>query len=92
MASPDSDSSTPRGEAWVWFSGLGLIIGLGMVVGLLTLVVLNGASVFWAPPVPVAQLDDGRTIIGQLAQRRVRPGSSAADPRYERQYRSACAS
>ncbi|MEN9653513.1 MAG: hypothetical protein RL303_1233 [Verrucomicrobiota bacterium] len=86
MASPDSDSSTPRGEAWVWFSGLGLIVGLGMVVGLLTLVVLNGASVFWAPPVPVAQLDDGRTLIGQLAQRRVRPGSSAADPRYERQY------
>jgi phosphate transport system permease protein len=86
MVAPTSDSSTPRGEAWVWFSGLGLIIGLGMVIGLLTLVVLNGASVFWAPPVPVVQLDDGRTLIGQLAQRRVRPGSLATDPRYERQY------
>ena len=53
-----SDSSTPRGEAWVWFSGLGLIIGLGMVIGLLSLVLLNGAAVFWAPPVPVAQVDD----------------------------------
>jgi phosphate transport system permease protein len=81
-----SDSSTPRGEAWVWFSGLGLIIGLGMVVGLLALVLMNGATVFWAPPVPVAQVDDGRVLIGQLAQRRVRAGSPADHPVYERQY------
>ena len=49
-----SDSSTPRGEPFVWFTGLGLIIGLGMVVGLLSLVILNGVTVFWAPQVPVA--------------------------------------
>jgi phosphate transport system permease protein len=85
MATP-SDSSTPRGEAWVWFSGLGLIVGLGMVVGLLSLVLMNGATVFWAPPVPVAQVDDGRVLIGQLAQRRIRAGSPADQPRYERQY------
>jgi phosphate transport system permease protein len=85
MAS-SSDSSTPRGEAWVWFSGLGLIIGLGMVIGLLSLVLMNGATVFWAPPVPVAQVDDGRVLIGQLAQRRVRAGSPADRPVYERQY------
>ena len=85
MAS-SSDSSTPRGEAFVWFSGLGLIIGLGMVVGLLALVLMNGATVFWAPPVPVAQVDDGRVLIGQLAQRRIRAGSPADHPVYERQY------
>ncbi len=85
MSAP-SDSSTPRGEAWVWFSGLGLIVGLGMVIGLLSLVFLNGATVFWAPPVPVAQLDDGRALIGQLAQRRIRAGSPADQPKYERQY------
>jgi len=85
MANP-SDSSTPRGEAFVWFTGLGLIIGLGMVVGLLGLVLMNGATVFWAPRVPVAQVDDGRVLIGQLAQRRVRAGSPADQPRYERQY------
>ena len=62
MAS-SSDSSTPRGEAWVWFSGLGLIIGLGMVIGLLTLVLMNGATVFWAPPVPVAQIDGRATQV-----------------------------
>ena len=81
-----SDSSTPRGEAWVWFSGLGLIIGLGMVIGLLALVLMNGATVFWAPSVPVAQVDDDRVLIGQLAQRRIRAGSPADHPVYERQY------
>ncbi|GBL23266.1 probable ABC transporter permease protein YqgH [Opitutia bacterium] len=85
MAS-SSDSSTPRGESWVWFTGLGLIIGLGMVIGLLSLVIFNGVTVFWAPQVPVAQVDDGRTIIGQLAQRRIRAGSPADHPRYELQY------
>jgi phosphate transport system permease protein len=85
MANP-SDSSTPRGEAFVWFTGLGLIVGLGMVVGLLALVLMNGATVFWAPQVPVAQVDDGRVLIGQLAQRRIRAGSHADHPRYERQY------
>ena len=85
MAS-STDSSTPRGEAFVWFTGLGLIIGLGMVIGLLSLVIVNGITVFWAPQVPVAQVDDGRTLIGQLAQRRVRAGSPADSPRYELQY------
>ena len=85
MAS-SSDNSTPRGEAFVWFTGLGLIIGLGMVIGLLSLVIVNGITVFWAPQVPVAQVDDGRTLIGQLAQRRVRAGSPADHPRYELQY------
>lgn len=85
MAS-STDSSTPRGEAFVWFTGLGLIIGLGMVIGLLSLVIVNGITVFWAPQVPVAQVDDGRTLIGQLAQRRVRAGSPTDKPRYELQY------
>ena len=85
MAS-STDSSTPRGESWVWFTGLGLIIGLGMVIGLLSLVFVNGVTVFWAPQVPVALVDDGRTIIGQLAQRRIRAGSPADHPRYELQY------
>ena len=86
MALPDQDSATPRGEPWVWFSSLGLIVGLVMVLGLLGLVLMNGLSVFWAPPVPVVRLDDGTSLIGQLAQRRIRPGSPASAPRYERQY------
>ena len=57
-----------------------------MVFGLLGLVLLNGLAVFWAPPVPLVQLDDGSALLGQLAQRRIRPGSPAQAPRYERQY------
>lgn len=57
-----------------------------MIGGLLGLVLWNGVKVFWAPPVPEARLKDGRVLIGQLAQRRVKPSSPAGAPRYERQY------
>jgi len=86
MANQPSDSATPKGEPWVWFTSLGLLVGLARVVGLLGLVMVNGFSVFWAPEVPTIKLADGTTYIGQLAQRRIRPGSPASDPRYERQY------
>jgi phosphate transport system permease protein len=86
MANSPSDSATPKGEPWVWFTSLGLIVGLTMVVGLLGLVMVNGFAVFWAPEVPTVKLVDGTTHLGQLAQRRIRPGSPASDPRYERQY------
>lgn len=81
-----SDSASPRGEPFVWFTGLGLIVGLFMIAGLLGLVAWNGVKVFWAPPVPEARLKDGRVVLGQLAQRRIKPSSPAAAPRYERQY------
>ena len=86
MASQPTDSATPKGEPWVWFTSLGLIVGLTMVAGLLVLVLVNGLSAFWAPVVPTLKLSDGSTLIGQLAQRRIRPGSPASDPRFERQY------
>jgi phosphate transport system permease protein len=86
MSAHPADSATPKGEPWVWFTSLGLVVGLAMVVGLLGLVLVNGFSVFWAPEVPTVKLADGGTHIGQLAQRRIRPGSPAAAPRFERQY------
>jgi len=85
MSSP-SDNSTPKGEPWVWFTSLGLIIGLTMVAGLLGLVLINGFSVFWAPQVPTVKLKDGTEIVGQFVQRRIRSNSPASDPHYERQY------
>ena len=86
MASPTSDNSTPKGEPWVWFTSVGLLIGLSMVAGLLGLVLINGFSVFWAPQVPTVKFKDGTEIVGQFVQRRVRPNSPASDPQYERQY------
>ncbi len=86
MTQPAYDNSAPKGEPWVWFTSLGLIIGLTMVAGLLGLVLVNGFSVFWAPAVPTVKLSDGTVMMGQLAQRRVRPDSPASNPKYERQY------
>jgi phosphate transport system permease protein len=86
MASSTSDNATPKGEPWVWFTSVGLLIGLSMVAGLLVLVLVNGFSVFWAPQVPTVKLKDGTEIVGQFVQRRIRPNSPASDPQYERQY------
>ena len=86
MASSTADNSTPKGEPWVWFTSVGLLIGLSMVAGLLVLVLVNGFSVFWAPQVPTVKLKDGTEIVGQFVQRRIRPNSPASDPQYERQY------
>ncbi|MEY3958959.1 MAG: hypothetical protein RJA37_1562, partial [Verrucomicrobiota bacterium] len=80
------DSATPKGEPLVWFTSLGLVVGLVMIAGLLGVVILNGVSVFWAPPAAELRLKDGRVVLGQLAQRRVKPTSPADNPVYERQY------
>ncbi len=86
MTQVTNDTSAPKGEPWVWFTSLGLIVGLTMVAGLLALVLYNGFSVFWAPPVPTVKLSDGTVLMGQMAQHRVRPDSPASQPKYERQY------
>jgi phosphate transport system permease protein len=63
-----------------------LIVGLVMVAGLLSLVVGEGLRVFWPEPVAVTEFKEGKAIIGPVIQRRIRPGSPASAPVYERQY------
>jgi len=48
-------TAKPVGEKWVWFSSMGLAIGLMMVVVLLSLIIRNGFAVFW--PKPVAEIE-----------------------------------
>lgn len=86
MSSTPTTSTTARGEPWVWLTSLGLIVGLVMVAGLLSLVVSEGLRVFWPETVAVTELKEGRAIIGPMVQRRIRPGSPASAPVYERQY------
>jgi len=86
MSSTPTTSTTARGEPWVWLTSLGLIVGLVMVAGLLSLVVSEGLRVFWPEAVAVTELKEGRAIIGPMVQRRIRPGSPASAPVYERQY------
>lgn len=48
-----------KGEPYVWISSMGLTIGLMMVVGLLALIISQGASVFWPKSVALLTLKAG---------------------------------
>ncbi len=65
------------GEALVWLCGMGLSLGLLMVVGLLAVIVMNGASVFWPRQVvqmrfaedSPAKFMESKTIVGEVAKK-----------------------
>jgi ABC-type phosphate transport system auxiliary subunit len=56
MQSPDFPKQVYKtaGEPYVWFTGMGLTIGLLMVISLLSLIVMHGFQAFW--PQRVAQI------------------------------------
>ena len=49
----------PIGESFVWFTSMGLAIGLIMVVFLLFLIVSNGIRVFWPDETAVVKIKEG---------------------------------
>ncbi|ETW97622.1 MAG: hypothetical protein ETSY1_21900 [Candidatus Entotheonella factor] len=53
LDSPQNVQST-AGEPYVWFTGMGLTVGLLMVIALLGLIVANGFQAFW--PKRIAQI------------------------------------
>ena len=55
-------SARPRGETFVWVTGMGLAIGLTMILFLLGLVIHHGLDVFWPHSVALIEFrDDGTT-------------------------------
>jgi phosphate transport system permease protein len=54
------------GEAFVWFTSMGLTIGLSMVAFLLFSIITNGLQVFWPKKVMHLKLKDGSTVGGTL--------------------------
>ncbi len=54
-----SPSASPKGESFVWFTGLGLALGILLIAGLLGVILKNGLSVFWPAPVYNVNLDEG---------------------------------
>ncbi len=76
--------SQAAGEPYVWFTGMGLTIGLLMVIYLLGLILANGFSAFW--PKRVAQLALKETsavnvkgsniIAGEVVKKRQKAGRS----------------
>lgn len=78
---PSSKGLRPPGETWIWFTSLGLAIGLLMVAGLLGLIVRNGVGVFWPKPVVAVELKAGS--ISALAGTNILAGL-VADTRIKR--------
>ncbi len=70
----------PRGEPFVWFTGLGLSVGVILIAGLLLVIVRNGLAVFWPAPVHTIRLigdssagpTGGKTFAGSVTLKRLK--------------------
>ena len=62
------NSLTAHGEPSIWLNGGALAVAIFMIVGLLALVVVQGASTFW--PIPVVQVKTvaGQTLLGEVTR------------------------
>lgn len=54
-----------EGEPNAWLLGGALSLGIVMILGLLLLVVVNGAITFWPRPLEVVRLIDGTVVAGE---------------------------
>ncbi len=54
-----------EGEPLVWCLGGALALGIVMILGLLVLVLWNGATTFWPKPIEVVRLSDNTMIAGE---------------------------
>lgn len=79
--------TVPRGEPMVWFTSVGLTVGLAMIVFLLGLIVVKGLHVFWPKPVALVQLTEGSDagirgalhVAGTIERRQERKLLTSAD-------------
>lgn len=55
---------TARGEPMVWVMGAGLLSCIALIIGLLGLVVVQGASTFWPRPIDHVTLSSGEVFLG----------------------------
>ncbi len=58
-----------NGEPMIWLTGGALAVALAMIVGLLALVLCRGLATFWPQPLVQVRTFDGKTILGEVAQR-----------------------
>ena len=89
---PVSSKDRPIGESFVWFTSMGLTIGLIMVVFLLLMISANGIKVFWPDETAVIKLKEGSSarindqqyVAGNILKSQERMGSrGSADPQHE---------
>jgi ABC-type phosphate transport system auxiliary subunit len=66
------------GEPYVWFTGMGLALGLLMVIYLLGLIVANGFTAFWPKGIAVlhlretsaARIQQSKAVAGEIVKQR----------------------
>ncbi|MFO8028208.1 MAG: phosphate ABC transporter permease PstA [Opitutales bacterium] len=61
MVEPHSKPIRPKGEALVWFTGMGLGVGILLIVGLLAVILKNGLAMFWPDTIHRIELVEGST-------------------------------
>jgi ABC-type phosphate transport system permease subunit/ABC-type phosphate transport system auxiliary subunit len=62
------NSLVAQGEPSIWLTGGALAVAICMIVGLLVLVLVQGASTFW--PIPAVQIKtvEGKTLLGEVTR------------------------
>ncbi|MFP4156464.1 MAG: phosphate ABC transporter permease PstA [Opitutales bacterium] len=60
-AHPSHQNVRPKGEALVWFTGMGLGVGILLIVGLLAVILKNGLAMFWPAPIQQVKLVEAAT-------------------------------
>ena len=53
-----------QGEPMVWLTGGALALSIVMIIGLLVLIIAQGAGTFWPVPICKVQLADGNVYMG----------------------------
>lgn len=92
MSDKQHSSSTPpppKGEIWVWFTSVGLTLGLVMVLVLFGLITIRGLNYFWPVRVLEIEVEKGSdsayrgltTFAGALDEKHRRTERVLADPK-----------
>jgi phosphate transport system permease protein len=69
-----------HGEPWVWLTAGCLATAIAMIGGLLALIAARGAATFWPAPLELVTLHDGRTLLGEVAERERERSNTAEGP------------
>jgi phosphate transport system permease protein len=64
-----ASSVLSRGEPMQWLTGGGLVISVLMIIGLLVLIVWQGAATFWPQPLLRIITNNGDTLMGEVTRR-----------------------
>lgn len=78
-----------KGEPMIWFTGMGMAIGLIMIVGLLTLIVVAGTKGFWPKQVIQIEIQDNEThsiLAGEVILKQTKKGSLVEEDKQKKEW------